>query len=203
MGSFKLLKITDLQSLSDDTVIPESDYSVTTPDGKFIQFAYIEETKQSPTYSVNPGTWKIVKTLQGYVLEKTSFVKDSILEEFTNTKKIEEAVSCFFSNLHLYKEFGIEVPKRGVLLYGPPGCHAKGTNILMYDGRLKKVEDVKVGDLLMGPDSKPRTVLELAKNKQEMVKIIPNKGDPFIVNKDHILHLSPSGESSIQSNNWH
>ena len=200
MGSFKLLKITDLQSLSDDTVIPESDYSVTTPDGKFIQFAYIEETKQSPTYSVNPGTWKIVKTLQGYVLEKTSFVKDSILEEFTNTKKIEEAVSCFFSNLHLYKEFGIEVPKRGVLLYGPPGCHAKGTNILMYDGRLKKVEDVKVGDLLMGPDSKPRTVLELAKNKQEMVKIIPNKGDPFIVNKDHILHLSPSGESSIQSN---
>lgn len=121
MGSFKLLKITDLQSLSDDTVIPESDYSVTTPDGKFIQFAYIEETKQSPTYSVNPGTWKIVKTLQGYVLEKTSFVKDSILEEFTNTKKIEEAVSCFFSNLHLYKEFGIEVPKRGVLLYGPAG----------------------------------------------------------------------------------
>jgi ATP-dependent 26S proteasome regulatory subunit len=30
-------------------------------------------------------------------------------------------VDCFFDNLHLYAEFGIEIPKRGVLLYGPAG----------------------------------------------------------------------------------
>lgn len=121
MGSFKLLKITDLSQLNENTVIPESDYSITTQDGKFIQFKFSEETRVQARYNVNPGIWKIVKTMQGYALEKTSFVKDLILEEFTNTKKIEEAVNCFFNNLHLYKEFGIEVPKRGVLLYGPAG----------------------------------------------------------------------------------
>ena len=38
----------------------------------------------------------------------------------------------------------------------PTGCHAKGHGILMYDGTVKKVEDVNIGDLLMGPDSQPR-----------------------------------------------
>lgn len=85
--------------------------------------------------------------------------------------------------------------KRSSLLYGPPGCHAKGTKILMYDGSIKNVENVKIGDVLMGPDSQPREVLGLAQGRQEMVKITPIKGDPFIVNRDHILHLTPSGEN--------
>lgn len=121
MGQFTFLKSTDLKTLNTDTVIPESDYSVMSPDGMFHQFKYQDETKGIHKYPVNPGTWKITKSIAGYRLEPTSFVKDSILEEFVNTKKIEDVVSCFFTNLHLYKEFGIEIPKRGVLLYGPAG----------------------------------------------------------------------------------
>jgi hypothetical protein len=33
-------------------------------------------------------------------------------------------------------------------IVGAPGCHAKGSGILMYDGTIKKVEDIEVGDLL-------------------------------------------------------
>jgi DNA repair protein RadD len=69
----------------------------------------------------------------------------------------------------------------------PTGCHAKGHEILMYDGSLKLVEDIIVGDLLMGIDSTPRTVLHLARGRQEMRRVIPNKGEPFVVNKDHKL----------------
>lgn len=69
-------------------------------------------------------------------------------------------------------------------------CHARDTEILMYDGSIKKVQDVIVGDQLMGPDSKPRNVLSLARGRQEMVKFTPTKGyDPFVVNLDHILPL--------------
>lgn len=75
------------------------------------------------------------------------------------------------------------------LIVGKPGCHEKGTEILMFDGSVKKVEDVETRDLLMGPDSSPRTVLDLCRAKQEMVKIIPTKGAPFTVNLDHILSL--------------
>lgn len=71
----------------------------------------------------------------------------------------------------------------------PCGCHAKGYGILMYDGTIKKVEDIVVGDQVMGNDNTPRTVLELHKGRDEMYEITPYKGNPFVVNKGHIMSL--------------
>ena len=68
-------------------------------------------------------------------------------------------------------------------------CHIKGTKILMADGRLKKVEDVKLGDKVMGPDGTPRTILELHHGKDHMYKIIPSSGmNPQIVNSKHEVY---------------
>ena len=69
------------------------------------------------------------------------------------------------------------------------GCHAKGTPILMFDGSVKNVEDVQIGDEIMGWDSTPRTVFGVTRGRGKMAKIIPVKGDPFVVNLDHILTL--------------
>ena len=69
------------------------------------------------------------------------------------------------------------------------GCHAKGSEILMHDGTIANVENVKVGDMLMGPDSKPREVHELVNGYSQMYEIIPSKGEPFVVNEDHIMVL--------------
>lgn len=71
----------------------------------------------------------------------------------------------------------------------PTGCHRKGQGILMYDGTIKSVEDIQIGDLLMGPDSSPRKVLSLHRGQDEMVEICPIKGSPWVVNKGHILSL--------------
>lgn len=78
------------------------------------------------------------------------------------------------------------------LLAWPCGCHARGTKILMHDGTIKNVEDIQVGDKLIGPDSKARLVLSLARGRQSMLKVIPIKGEPFVVNKDHIFSLMTS-----------
>jgi len=75
------------------------------------------------------------------------------------------------------------------LIVGKPGCHPKGTKVIMHNGSLKNVEDVQVGDQLMGPDSSIRTVKQLCRNHQEMVEILPNKGTSFVVNLDHELSL--------------
>lgn len=75
-------------------------------------------------------------------------------------------------------------------------CLAKGTPVLMYDGSIKAVEDVQVGDQLMGPDSKPRNVLSLAQGTEMMYKVTPVKGEPYIVNESHILSLRLTGMSS-------
>jgi endopeptidase Clp ATP-binding regulatory subunit ClpX len=83
----------------------------------------------------------------------------------------------------------VEIQKSNILLMGPSGCHRKGQKVLMHDGTLLAVEDVQVGDRLMGPDSTPRTVLELHRGTEEMVEITPTKGEPWVVNKGHILTL--------------
>lgn len=86
--------------------------------------------------------------------------------------------------------------KTGWLLNSPTGsgkCLGKGTPVLMYDGTIKAVEDVVVGDLLMGPDSKPRRVESLARGRELLYKVIPTKGEPYIVNKSHILSLRITG----------
>lgn len=81
----------------------------------------------------------------------------------------------------------------------PTGCHEAGTKILMYDGSVKSVEDVRVGEQLMGPDSKPRNVLALCRGEGEMYRITPVKGEPFVVNGDHILSLEKTNERADPS----
>lgn len=78
-----------------------------------------------------------------------------------------------------------------------PGCHSKGTKILKYNGDKVPVEDIQVGDTLMGPDSKPRKVLRLVRGKGKMYEINPIKGESFVVNEDHIMSFNLSGVKSI------
>lgn len=72
---------------------------------------------------------------------------------------------------------------------GMSGCHASGTKVIMYDGTMKKVEDITKGDLLMGIDSTPRTVLNLIRGRDKMYWVRQNKGLDYRVNGDHILCL--------------
>lgn len=64
-------------------------------------------------------------------------------------------------------------------------CVAKGTRFIMFDGSIKNVEDIVAGDVLMGPDSKPRTVLATTHGIDNMYKVIPENGIEHIVNSKH------------------
>lgn len=86
-----------------------------------------------------------------------------------------------------------------VLFIGGAGsgkCWRKGTKVLMYDGTTKNVEDIVVGDLLMGPDSFPRTVVSLGQGREDFYQVTPVKGNPFFCNKSHILTLKKSGSDN-------
>lgn len=84
----------------------------------------------------------------------------------------------------------------GVLPTGAGKCLGRGTPVLMYDGSIKAVEDVRVGDLLMGPDSRPRKVLSLARGREKLYEVIPTKGDSYVVNASHILSLKRTAEKA-------
>lgn len=69
-------------------------------------------------------------------------------------------------------------------------CEAVGTPVRMYDGTIKKVEDVAVGDLLMGIDSKPRRVVATRRGHDSMMyRIDQSRGDSYTVNSRHICTL--------------
>jgi superfamily II DNA or RNA helicase len=75
---------------------------------------------------------------------------------------------------------------------GEGKCLAKDTPVLMYDGTIKFVQHIEQGDILMGDDSKPRTVLTTCTGKETMYQITPTKGEPYVVNESHILSLKSS-----------
>ncbi|CCH00139.1 replicative DNA helicase [Fibrella aestuarina BUZ 2] len=86
-------------------------------------------------------------------------------------------------------------PTELVILAARPAmgkCLGKGTKVVMFDGSLRKVEDVREGDLLMGDDSTPRTVLSIARGRERMYWIRQNKGIDYRVNESHILSLKRS-----------
>lgn len=97
-----------------------------------------------------------------------------------------------------------EIKKNGGgLLSIPCGmgkCLSKGTLVMMFDGSLKKVEDIGIGEKIMGNDSTPRTILSLARGREEMFDIIPSKGEKYTVNKSHILSLKNGAKEHFTIN---
>jgi hypothetical protein len=76
-------------------------------------------------------------------------------------------------------------------------CKIYGTKVLMYDGTIKNVEDIKVGDQVMGDDSTPRNVLETHSGTDTMYKVENRKGESYTVNSHHILSLKWTAKKFI------
>lgn len=126
-----------------------------------------------------------------YMTDKYDFnftdIDETYLNEYVWNKghRFEgQPVQLFDHQVNIVNSF-LHNPKS--IIEAATGCHSKGTKILMFDGSWKNVEDIMVGDKIMGDDGTKRTVLNLHRGTDEMFKIIPNKGKPFIVNGGHIL----------------
>ena len=85
-----------------------------------------------------------------------------------------------------------------VMATGLGKCLGRGVPVLRFDGSIVPVEDVRVGDMLMGPDSKPRRVLSLARGNGPMFRIVPIKGDPWTCNWCHILTLKHTETGKVE-----
>lgn len=86
-----------------------------------------------------------------------------------------------------------------VMSTGLGKCLGKGTPILMFDGTIKSVELVRVGDELMGPDSQKRVVKSIARGREMMYRVNQVKSDSYVVNESHILSLKWTNEDRERS----
>ena len=74
------------------------------------------------------------------------------------------------------------------VILGPPGsgkCLGKDTRILMYSGELELVQNLQIGDVIMGDDSTPRTILSTCHGRDQMFKIQKK----HLVNRAHVMSL--------------
>lgn len=111
-------------------------------------------------------------------------VKTDTKELFDWTKKLTDvSVGLGVSMDRVVLAFG-QVRATGHLR----GCLGRGTSVKMLDGSNKKVEDVLVGDAIMGDDGQKRNVLSLVRNRETMY-VVKFDGGSFRCNENHILTL--------------
>lgn len=72
---------------------------------------------------------------------------------------------------------------------GAGKCLAPGTQVVMYDGTLKTIENIAIGDLVMGIDGTSRTVLCLHSGIDNMYKVKQKYSLDYEVNSQHIMHF--------------
>jgi superfamily II DNA or RNA helicase len=76
-------------------------------------------------------------------------------------------------------------------------CLAKDTPVLMFDGTIRKVQNIVTGDVIMGDDSTPRRVQSTCCGHETLYKVIPDVGTPYVVNESHILSLKTSDSHTV------
>lgn len=136
---------------------------------------------------------------KSFIKEKYNYEQFKFPKEYGDIEKIQKGNKIVarqqqkfvskYSNFHNNFE--------GLLVWhglGSGKCLALDTPILMYDGSIKKVQDVKPREFVMGDDSTPREVLSLGRGQQQMYDIVPTKGNTFGCNSEHILCLTTSNK---------
>lgn len=139
----------------------------------------------------------------GLYFEKIPVKTDGLLEfPDANTKRVTTEIKKFWNSEEKFRERNLTY-KRGIILWGPPGggkCFQKDTPVLMYDGTIKMVQDVELNDMVMGDDSSPRQVLSLSRGSEMLYRVVPTKGNSYVVNESHILSLKRHGRTSKKNN---
>lgn len=175
----------DLEKLQDDLTLPNPEYANMMRFGKG---RFYKKIDPNICYLRKVGDNYIVPR---YYIDGIDFTGSDMIEgrKLTSTSRI---TLRDYQNDFVNENKDVIYNSTGILMEAPCGhgkCHGKGTKILMYDGSIKCVEDIVVGDLLMGDDSSPRKVLSLARGREELFVVHQKKGEDYTVNRSHILSL--------------
>jgi hypothetical protein len=188
-------------------------------------FKLIEEgNKMMFDINVSPKTWVLPNRVKfnhwidyTFKYDAVSFNNPAIKtrKQLNDEESEEQEKACatksdgveLFSHQKFIKDYiQYDSPYRGLFVFhnlGTGKCHAKDTPIIMFDGSIKMVQDIVVGDKIMGDDSTARRVLSLTRGRDDLYEIIPTKGEKHVVNADHILclKLSNKGVSKTKTKN--
>ena len=148
---------------------------------------------------IEPAFWVLQNNKRFPAWINKTFIKYKLTDK-TKIKSIDGKFKPFPYQLFLRDYMQNASPYRGILLMhglGSGKCFEQDTPVLMASGEIKMVQDVKIGDQVMGDDSTPRNVLTTTTGRDQMYDVIPIKGEKYRVNSEHILCLKYSTKGSI------
>lgn len=81
----------------------------------------------------------------------------------------------------------------------PADCFAPETPILMWDGSIKRADEIKIGDKLIDELGNSTEVYKTTSGVAQMYEIRPKGGEPHVVTYNHILTLKIKNHNKITS----
>ena len=82
-------------------------------------------------------------------------------------------------------------------------CLGVNTPVIMFDGSIKMVKDIKINDLIMADDFTSINIVSTSFQNGEMFKVITRTGDYYVVNSGHNLtfkiskYIIPAGDNCV------
>ena len=190
-------------------------------------YVYDEETKNIVLRDITfpPALYKICDEI--FVNTRDHKIRDSTCQniEVTIDKKpgwIEVYNDGEGIPVEIHKDANVYVPemifgqlltsnnyeKKGKIVggkngYGSKVCFFKGTVLPLFTGNVKKIEDIRKGEKLIGDDGTPRKVIGITTGNDKLYEITQQnyEGETYTVNENHILCLRMPDHKVIFWNN--
>lgn len=125
LGKFELQRSVTLKELREKTgYLEESDFTdKVTVDGEltFLQFKFIPPEVEQSKFIMTKGAFYIESTSSGLKPRKIETRQTKVLDSAKSATEIRTRIDAFFNKLDVYREEGIENPKRGMLVHSAPG----------------------------------------------------------------------------------
>lgn len=67
-------------------------------------------------------------------------------------------------------------------------CFGKNTSVIMHDYSRKYIQDIQVGDFVMGIDGTPQEVISTCSGQDTLYEVQQKKGESYIINSRHPLY---------------
>lgn len=81
-------------------------------------------------------------------------------------------------------------------------CHKEDTKVLLYNGKLEMVQNIKINDYIMSGDCKALKIKNIINGIDKMYKVTDNlTKESFIVNQDYVLTLKYTNNKKLKCSN--
>jgi DNA gyrase/topoisomerase IV subunit B len=163
----------------DEVLTNATDHSFRHPDVTQIKIDYSQETGEISVYNNGPGI--------------------PVVEHQEHKMYVPELI---FGHLLSGSNYDDSDSRTGAGTNGLGSkCNSLDTKIPLWNGEIKLAKDIKIGDILIGDDGNPRTVLSTVFGKGKMFEVSQNRGESYKVNDEHILTLHMPDHKVIFWNN--